>query len=209
MMRLLLPLTALVAMLAACSVERRSEQFACTEPADCESGRRCIDGWCVVEGDAPIVDGSSGGSDAPADALECPPGCTRCDGAVCVIECTEPNSCATRIVCPPGVACRVRCTGAASCAGGVDCASAPTCQIQCATEGTCRGALLCGDGPCDISCSGGGSCIAGVSCESSCACSVTCQGSNSCSPAAACPADACRSGAGCSTDPAAACDTCP
>jgi hypothetical protein len=213
MTRPILILAALVATVTACSVDRRSEQFACTEPTDCEAGRRCIEGWCVLGTDGPIVDGPPGAddasSDAPTDAFQCPPACTRCDGDVCVFECTEPNSCSTRIVCPPGVACHVRCSGAAACAGGVDCASATTCQIQCATEGTCRGALLCGDGPCNISCSGAGSCIAGVNCESSCSCSVTCQGSNSCSPAAACPADACRAGSGCKTDPSAACNTCP
>jgi hypothetical protein len=203
-----LGLVAAALTLAACSVDRRSERFVCAEPADCEAGRTCVDGWCVV--DDVSFDAAPGAPDAPADALVCPPACTRCDGDVCVIECIDPNGCAARVVCPPGMPCRVRCSGAGACPGGVDCASATACQIQCSTEGTCRGALLCGDGPCDISCSGSGSCIAGLNCESSCSCAVTCTGANSCMPSAAlCPAPSCTSGAGCSTEPAATCDTCP
>ena len=53
---------ALLATLFCCSFETRSDEFACTEPADCDDGRTCVQGWCVFPSpfdgavDAPTAD---------------------------------------------------------------------------------------------------------------------------------------------------------
>lgn len=53
-----------------CGFDTRTGAYTCELPSDCEDGRTCIDGWCVVEssfGDAGI-DSGGGGEDAIADA---------------------------------------------------------------------------------------------------------------------------------------------
>ena len=37
-------------LLGACSIQHRSDEYACTKQADCNNGRICTDGLCVVPG---------------------------------------------------------------------------------------------------------------------------------------------------------------
>jgi len=185
--------------LAACTVDRRSEQFRCTASDPCDDGRRCQDGWCVLADPA----------DAGPDAFVCPAVCDSCAAGVCIVECGGSSDCAARVVCPPGLPCRVRCDGNSSCAGGVDCRAATVCDIECVANGACQGMITCGDGACRVTCTLNSTCTGGVDCRGACACDVMCAGVGACVPEALCPplGEMCDTGAGCRSAPQS-CDTC-
>src|SRR5262245_28925666 len=147
-----------------CRFDRRSHDFECSNPTDCEDGRTCVDGWCVPgEGsaDAPEdLDAPDGppGPDANGDAFECPMGCSRCDLTTCVIACDADDSCSGPTVCPEGATCRIECNGRNSCHGAIDCTMAESCRIDCIATDTCGGAIVCGPGLCRVACTGSASC---------------------------------------------------
>jgi len=186
----------LALLLAACSIDRRSDQYRCGNADECEPGRRCESGWCVIEDGTP-------GADGGADAFLCPKVCDECIAGVCVFVCRRPNDCANRIVCPPGVPCRIHCDGKDSCGGGVDCTAATGCDVECVAPGACQGSIACGNGRCRIACTLNGTCTGGVDCQRACACDVTCSGTGACDPEASCPdrGTACDSGGGCVSAP--------
>ena len=197
-----------IALLAACSIQHRSGEYACTKQSDCNNGRTCTDGFCVLPGgngpDAPKTIDSPG---THADASTCPAGCTACNPAqhTCTIDCRSAN-CNGSVSCPAGYKCDIQCDTDNSCRNGVDCSTALSCNVTCSGTGSCRN-VACGLGPCDVACSGASSCR-GVACGNSCACDVTCTGNQSCSDTINCTSLACKSGLGCTSVPTV-CHSCP
>lgn len=194
-------------LLAACSFDRRSGAFECSDTEPCtDPGRVCENGWCVIPGSGGI-DGTVSTIDAMStgvDAFVCPAECSRCEGALCVIECAGSGDCAEGVQCPTGVACRVDCSGDNSCAGGVECLS-PDCDINCSGINACATQIECGTGRCDVNCSGVGSCAAGLDCSDACECVSVCP--NGCGPNLCLPANPCESGGLCQNS-AGACRNC-
>ena len=194
-------LAVVVAFAAGCSIDHRSDTYACTTSADCSDGRRCDNGYCIVTGslDAPRADAKK----PTGDASNCPPGCTTCNLAqkTCTIDC-QLTSCTNEVTCPPGYKCEIECNVDNACRNGVDCTAAASCSVDCTGKGSCEG-VECGPGPCDVGCSGPSSCR-GVACNNSCACDVLCTGSQSCQEGIQCSSFACRStnGRGCTSVPA-------
>jgi hypothetical protein len=199
-------LLALSLVLAGCSIQHRSDAYACTQTSECNNGRTCVDGFCVVNG---------GGVDAPrpgdatmgGDASSCPAGCSSCNTAqhTCTIDCRSSN-CNGQVACPAGYRCDIMCDTDNSCRNGVDCQAALSCNVTCSGTSSCRN-VQCGLGPCDINCSGPSSCR-GIACNSSCACDVTCTGNQSCAALIQCTSLACKSGLGCTSVPNV-CHSCP
>jgi hypothetical protein len=197
----------LLLILAACSIQHRSGEYACTKTSDCNSGRTCVDGFCVtatVDAPKPPIDapGTTGG-----DANACPAGCTSCNTSqhTCQIDCRTSN-CNGQVACPAGYKCDIMCDTDNSCRNGVDCQAALSCNITCSGTSACRN-VQCGLGPCDVNCSGPGSCRT-IACNSSCACDVTCTGSQSCGDTITCTSLACKAGLGCTSVPNI-CHSCP
>jgi hypothetical protein len=186
---------------AACSVQHRSDEYACTKQSDCNSGRTCVGGFCVAQGgngpDAKIDGPSMGSGDA---SNGCPTGCSACNPAqhTCTIDCRSSN-CNGAVACPAGYRCDIMCDTDNSCRNGVDCTAGLACNVTCSGGNTCHN-VTCGLGPCDINCSGASSCK-GVACNSSCACDVTCTGTQSCGDTVQCTSLACKVGLGCSSVP--------
>jgi hypothetical protein len=205
-----------LAVLATCGFDTRSDDLVCEVQADCLDGRICEDGLCVLTTriDAgPMADADPNAPDADPNAPDamptldatpvvCPSECDRCEGNTCVIECVQADSCSNQIVCPSGLDCQVVCSGSASCNNGIDCSMADSCDLTCSTIGSCGGQLLCGTGPCNAVCSGTGTCDNGIDCSNSCACDTDCSGNGACDNAPSCPGpgtctagdDDCRSG---------------
>lgn len=187
--------------LAACSINHRSDQYACSSSADCDNGRVCDNGFCVVAGstDAPRNDGKPPGG----DANNCPAPCTSCNiqQKTCTIDCQTAN-CTNTVTCPAGYNCDIRCNVDNSCRNGINCQLSGGCNIECSGKQSCQN-VECGSGPCDVGCSGAASCR-GVSCNNSCACDVLCTGSQSCPEGIQCTSIGCRgtNGIGCTSVPA-------
>jgi len=190
------PLLLAVALVAACSFQRRSEDYACQVASDCGAGRTCDQGWCVEVG-GPVVDADPNAPDAdptlpdgaPPDAFVCPPACSSCDGDICLIACDTSDGAApcnaSPVVCPAGIQCKVECLADSSCASGVDCSQSSNCRIECTGTGSCDAPLTCGAGPCHIECDDG-TCTGGIDCREACQCQTFCTGNSSCLPAPMC-----------------------
>jgi hypothetical protein len=205
---------------AGCTIDKRTAAFRCDVDSDCESDRRCEEGFCTV-GVRDLPDSAPGTPDAPVvpvfdasppDAFNCPGECTGgcTDNVTCLIDCSAADSCATPIVCPPGLACVVTCTGAPSCQTTIDCSASLGCQVSCGAIGACSGAITCPPGErCNVDCALDNTCAGGVSCAASCACDVLCTGAGSCATEADCPSpeSQCGQGQGCSSA-AGPCDDC-
>ena len=215
-------LLALVVAATGCGINQRTSAFRCDSDIDCESDRRCEEGYCTL-GPRDLVDANAGGADAPVtpfydasppDAFNCPTACTGgCDvDFTCLIDCSADASCAEPIVCPPNLACEVTCTGVGSCLTSIDCTMATDCEITCMADGSCSGAVSCAaNEECDVSCAGANSCALGVSCADACSCDAQCLGTDSCAAASLCPPapqDRCETGNGCNTTGHTKCDEC-
>jgi hypothetical protein len=195
----------LVLAAASCSVDHRSGAFQCTKQSDCNSGRICINSYCIFAGlpvDAPVK------VDAPnPDATTCPVQCTSCDlnASTCTIDCSASDCTgAAPIVCPADWNCEVSCSTADSCNSGVIC-SGPSCTIQCTGPNSCR-EVSCGLGRCTIGCTGIDSCQR-VQCGTACVCDVECAATSDCGTVM-CTKPSCKSGDGCSSQ-MMGCDSCP
>lgn len=193
------------ALASSCSITHKSGDFACTKTSDCNSGRDCVDGFCVVSGteiDSPAAsDGHGSGSGSGSGSNGCPAQCTSCNvGAkTCVIDCMD-TDCSNAIACPAGYSCDVKCDTDNSCRNGVQCAGTTSCTVECSGKNACQN-VQCGTGKCDVECSGTQSCK-NVTCGSSCACDVKCTGTSAClAGGITCTAPACRIGVGCSSLP--------
>lgn len=165
-----------------CGFDTRSDQFACDSNADCETGRTCNDGFCVV-----------GGGD-------CDPACDACNEGVCIMRCLEQGSCGSRVVCPPSETCRVNCNGMNSCRSGVDCSQATDCEVNCAAAGACGGNVRCGEGRCTVECTARDTCAGGVDCADACACDTDCTdfgGNTTCVPECPGNGNECSNGTDC------------
>ena len=172
------------ALLFGCSINNRSQGYACTATSDCDTGRVCESGFCVVAGS-----GSGSGSNVPADGPRavdaphgvgdagemCPSQCTTCDltGKTCDVNCEQAGSaCAQNIVCPEGFTCTIECTTQGSCRQNIDCTKGDGCTLTCSAGQSCAH-VACGSGACDVMCNGLNTCKT-VDCSNSCACDVTC-----------------------------------
>jgi len=169
----------LLCLASACSINHRSDQFACTNVNQCDPGQRCEDGFCVggtTPGDGPDVD-----PDGPKpDTFSCPPQCTSCNiqTNTCNVDCgVSPGTCANAINCPAGFNCNIICTRNDLCQN-INCSQGESCKIDCKGNATCKN-VVCGPGRCDVTCSGGMSCPK-INCESSCACDISCGNNASC-----------------------------
>lgn len=149
----------IVAAVASCLVNRKSEEFACSDDTDCAAmGRACERGYCV---------------ERPVDANPCPSICSDCDFAAktCTITCDTPNDC-NNISCPLGYDCTINCTRGQAC-DNISCLVARSCTVNCTMANACKD-VTCGPGRCTVTCSGGASACQDVVCDSSCGCDVTC-----------------------------------
>src|SRR6188508_7175 len=138
----------MVSSLLSCQFQRRSAGYDCDSPDDCSGGRVCVDGWCVEgDGGQSVADADPLAPDAtvgPDSSFVCPETCSRCDGDTCIMDCPQSDSCATAVVCPPGVKCRVECGGKNSCGGTIDCSAASECLIYCIGNDSCDSLITCG-----------------------------------------------------------------
>jgi hypothetical protein len=193
-------LLALVVSTPACDVHHKSGDYACTKNTDCESGRVCNDGFCIVTGSVDAARGDGPRGDAMG-SNGCPAGCTTCNVSqkTCTINCMAGANCATTVSCPAGYKCDILCNTDNSCRNGVNCQLGQSCTVECSGKQSCQG-IQCGPGPCDVACMGVASCK-GVACSNSCACDVTCTGNQSCGDAVSCTSPACDTGSGCTSDP--------
>ena len=195
--------TLALALATGCSVSHRSGDFACDFLQHCADGRTCVDGFCVVEADSGLPDGSL---PRPGDAGACPSQCTSCDTAqnTCTIDCAQNNgACGDPISCPIGWACNIVCSEANQCNSGISCGVATSCTVACTGRQTCRDvscglarcdltcsgpgscgdSVTCGTGACNVNCSGNAACAGTISCEAACSCDVTCRANTSCDAA--------------------------
>lgn len=197
---------AVTAAAGSCSINHRSGSFECETAADCDGGRACSDGLCVVgPRDGGIGDGPKDGG--VPDAAACPAGCTSCaPGKVCIIDCAASGGCASQVVCPVGWNCDIRCNTSNSCRNGVNCTAGASCNLQCTGVNSCRG-VACGPGICSVGCTASGSCES-VACGTSCACDVRCSLGSSCLTVL-CTRPECDTGRGCSSLGSSVCYTCP
>ena len=183
----------LACLSAGCFVDRKTSDFTCAQSSECETGRTCVDGYCVLD--------------------SCPTACTSAGGTcknptTCRFSCNTQSACPDAIDCPPGMACEVACGGNNACADDIDCGQATSCTVTCSATNTCAGRIDCGDGRCDVKCSGTGSCASRVACNDACACDVTCSGTGACDTGATChTGTSCSSGMNCNST-STACNTC-
>jgi hypothetical protein len=187
------------ALASSCSVEHRSDAYACSVNTDCTGGRICDNGFCVVRNtiDASnVTDGPKGDSSNNG----CPSPCSTCNvqDKTCTINCQSSN-CTNAVTCPAGYKCDIMCNTDNACRNGIDCRGAASCTIACASRQACE-TVQCGSGPCDVTCAGVASCR-DIECNNSCACDVRCTGSQSCDTVE-CTSLACESGSGCTSVPA-------
>ena len=185
-------------LLAACTINHASDKYSCTKNTDCDPGRVCSDGYCVVAGsqvDASRTDGPKG------DGGTCPSACSSCNVSqrTCTINCQTSN-CTNTVVCPTGYKCDIMCNIDGSCKNGINCLNGASCNVECQAKDSCQN-VQCGTGPCAVNCAGASSCR-NVACGSSCACDVLCSGASSCSSGIQCSSFACKSGLGCTSVPA-------
>lgn len=180
----------LLALLGACSINHRSDEFTCTNSNMCNAGQTCQDGLCVTGGtpsDGPDVDPDG----PPPDTFVCPNQCTSCNPGTntCIVDCNaSAATCASAINCPAGFNCDIRCTKNDGCQN-INCTQGQSCKILCKGNNTCEN-VVCGPGPCDVECTGQGACgggtATGIDCDASCACDVACNNNASCFPVS-CP----------------------
>lgn len=222
-----------VMMLVGCTTNRVSDNFACTTDADCDPGRVCDTGYCVVGkrlvdarpfNDAPVCPAVCGGS-CDFSTMSCsitgngvPVTCPA--GWNCTITCAAAGACPT-VACTGAKRCDVSCTGAGAC-GNISCATAD-CTAVCAggtnacgnlncTSGDCTrvctggnacGAMSCTTGDCTQTCSGGNQACGNLNCGTG-KCSATCQGT-----ASACKDVTCNQSCGCEVNCDFAENMCP
>ena len=191
------------ALAQGCQITHKSGEFACTKTADCNAGRDCVDGFCVVSGteqiDSPVSTGDGHTGDGNG-SNGCPAQCTSCSVSqkTCVIDCTG-TDCSGTMTCPPGYSCDVKCDTDNSCRNGVVCAGTTNCKVECSGKNACQN-VQCGTSACDVECTGTMSCKT-VTCGASCACDVKCTGTSSCGDTVVCTSPACHIGLGCSSLP--------
>ena len=143
---------ALAAIAFACTVDRASEQYKCSNSLQCEIGRTCSGGYCVVDNDVR--------HDAPKPPNDnnnnnCPPGCTLCNTTLrtCAMNCGSGFDCGN-LTCPTGWSCTITCNGAGACAD-VTCQMNSKCSIECNGPGACQD-ISCGNAcACDLTCVSG------------------------------------------------------
>jgi hypothetical protein len=203
--------------LAACSIDKRSSAFSCTTTSECDTGRECVDGFCVEVGSGGSPDAQVPHGDATVthDAPEqCPPQCATCSVAqqTCNIDCTTTNCDSAVVQCPTGYDCTIACGMSQSCRKGIDCTTAKSCEITCSGQQSCEN-IECGDGACDLMCIGPKSCSGTLDCNDSCACDINCSGAQACQGAdTTCGQMGACVGAqpnSCSSTIDPICDTCP
>ncbi len=149
--------------LLGCTVSRKSSDFACQSTTDCDATRTCVQGYCVLRGDAGIT--------------QCPSTCDSCDLTTSPPTCTRTGQDGNDFTCPAGMSCTITC--ASSACGDIDCSDA-SCTIACMAGDACHD-IQCGVGGCVVNCTGSGAChnvTCGVSGKG--ACDIRCTGIDAC-----------------------------
>jgi hypothetical protein len=152
------------AALWSCRIDRPSESLVCYGHADCETGRICEGGYCIV--------GVLPADARDLDAAVCPSVCNgSCNfsTSTCMIIGTGSN-----VTCPTGWNCHIECPTANAC-GAVNCGSAASCDIEC-TAGNACASISCMTKNCDVTCTGANAC-GNISCTSG-NCTAACSGGN-------------------------------
>ena len=134
-------------VLAACTVDRKSETLACTTAADCsDSSRSCENGYCVKSSQSGCPDHCSACNtnvtphtcmvtDTGGNSFTCP------SGFQCLLTCGGGSgSTCGDITCNDQSQCLISCDGADSC-GDIHCSSACACDVTC-TSGACQGSTI-------------------------------------------------------------------
>jgi hypothetical protein len=132
------PLKALAAVallglaVAACFVNRPSEEFVCSTDTDCTPDRRCTSGYCVER--------------------QCPSDCDSCDEdqKSCTMDCSSDDECGS-VNCPNGWTCTINCVGSDAC-DDVSCAGGSKCTINCAGDNACNDVSCREACSCDLTC---------------------------------------------------------
>lgn len=192
---------AFAALLAACNINHKSDQYACQKNTDCPSGRICDNGFCIITGS---IDAPRPMTDAPRNpdggGNNCPSPCTSCNTneKTCTVNCMQAD-CDQALLCPAGYKCDFLCNTEQACRAGINCQQSASCNVECTGRASCED-ILCGPGRCDIGCTGPQSCR-DIQCGNSCACDVTCTGNSSCQSGISCTSVACRSNGGCTSVP--------
>ena len=150
-----------------CRTERVSDNFTCFDDDDCDSGRICDTGYCVV--------GNRPADARMIDAEVCPAICaTTCN--LQTRECPISGTGSGSIQCPPNWNCDITCPTAGAC-GAIMCSGATSCKVNCASADACLG-ILCGTADCNIQCTGQNAC-GNITCTSG-DCTATCTGVDAC-----------------------------
>jgi hypothetical protein len=182
---------AILVLLAGCSVNRKSDQFACGSNGDCKDNRICDRGFCIEQ--------------------SCPSPCTSCDNVAmtCEVDCAG-RSCGT-VHCPSGYTCTINCEGNNAC-NSVQCGDGTACTVTCDGVMACR-RIDCGTKACNITCGATANSCPNIGCSDSCKCDVSCNGANVCG-SMSCPDNGtlCTqggvAGAPCSSSFAPSCSSC-
>src|SRR5207302_2084237 len=111
----------------ACSVDRRSNELACTMQSQCSQGRICAGGYCV-EGTLPI---DAAPDSPPPDAFVCPAQCNSCDIATKTCMITGAGS--GDVTCPVGFHCVIACNVTGACAN-ISCTASQSCDVTCGSD---------------------------------------------------------------------------
>lgn len=128
-----------MAIAMGCLVDRRSDEFACSQDSDCDDlpgNRSCEQGFCVIGSCPGICDGGCG------------------SGKTCTILCSTGNECRNGVECPSGYSCIINCTQDCT---PVDCGDG--CVVSCMANADC-GPIDCGAGEtCTCVASANGTCL--------------------------------------------------
>jgi hypothetical protein len=165
------------AALWSCTVERPSQSLKCLGHTDCQPGRICEGGYCIVGMLPPDA--------RELDAAVCPDTCNGgCDFTT--TTCTITGTGTANITCPTAWNCNIGCSTPGAC-GMIDCINAASCDIACTSDNACLG-ITCGTGKCTVACQGIEPSCGPVSCADSCQCDVTCNGTtDTCPTTMSCP----------------------
>ena len=188
-----LGITAGVAVLWSCTVDRRTDSLQCTSSSTCGSGRVCSFATGDTQGYCVVGTFRDAGIDSPP---VCPSICPQCDFASHTCNATGAGS--GNITCPAGWHCGITC-GTQNACGNVTCTSALSCTVSCTATGACGTVAVSGSDTVDCSATSAcGNVTAGtgtVTCSVDNAChDVTSSGPVLCQAAGACNDVRCTSG---------------
>jgi hypothetical protein len=130
-----------IALLCACTVNRKSDTIKCDTTADCtESDHVCQNGYCVKSSDS-----------------GCPDHCSACDTTVTPHTCMVTGTGGDSFDCPSGYVCTLNCGGGSNSAcGDITCDGNSQCVISCEGDGNCGDVTCSSACACDVTCTSNG-----------------------------------------------------